>query len=209
MEENGFERWRKKWYDKKEEEEWSTEVLFIGESPPNYSSLENYFYYTGDDADQRNLFGSLLTPLGIENDNNKDKEDRLKEFLKKYWLIDLFPKPLDCIRNKDIKNRNEGLKELEEKIRPQKIAMFLPKKTFKHNAMEKFCEEIEIKNKIYDNEVTHREKQNKLLSAIFDNNDTKVFPFPTNGVKLEGKTFNDQATENTKNKKWLKIENGE
>ncbi len=127
MVENEFENLRKKWYDKKEEE-WSTEVLFIAESPPAYSSLENYFYYTGDDADQRNLFGSLLSPLGIENDDFDSKSGRLKEFLKKYWLEDLFYDPIDDVDETDVGDHVKKLKKEIERINPDRILIMLPNK---------------------------------------------------------------------------------
>lgn len=188
MVENEFENLRKKWYDKKEEE-WSTEVLFIAESPPAYSSLENYFYYTGDDADQRNLFGSLLSPLGIENDDFDSKSGRLKEFLKKYWLEDLFYDPIDDVDETDVGDHVKKLKKEIERINPDRILIMLPNKAEEkiESVIEYLDENIggeNINETLNNGDLIEKEKKviRKLTRDIKGEFDIRAAPFPAQGI---------------------------
>ncbi len=187
-EEDDIEELEKKVYEKGREK---VDLIFIAESPPEYSKIENYFYYVEDGASVNGITSNLIKRLeenvyknGKNDDGNEDKIYRIKKFLNKgYWLEDIFPKPMDCIKEKEAKNRVGELKHLIEKLDPDKIVMFLPKKIFKHKSMEIFCNEIGIEYQYDNDEFNLIKMQEKLLSKLLDDTiASKLAPFPGQGV---------------------------
>lgn len=195
--ENTYVDWYEYWYERKK----NTIVLFIAESPPAYTCSENYFY--NENGKSKNLLGALLTPLDI---NDGTKEERLRTFIEKYWLIDIFPKPIDCVCDADIQEIREDVKKSIEKINPKKIVIFLPKKAFKHRAMKKFCKKLGLRidgSHDAENYINlQKDICGKLLEGVDLDVDVKVAPFPSQGI-LNGQTFRVWANEN---RGWLEIE---
>lgn len=193
--------WHDYWLDKKSE---NTEVLFLAESPPKNGL--NYFFYTGKNSTQNGLVGGLLTPLFIENDTNiKDKSERkrarIKKFVEKYWLEDIFPKPIDEVNGEDIEDIKGELIRTIENINPKKILIFLPKGKMNHRNVIRLFKSLNIYEEIDNNDISNKKKQELLLTKLTENTGSNieastVAAFPSNGAELNEKTFRLFATEN-------------
>lgn len=171
-----------KWEEFLKKKENEIEIMFIAEAP---KELDSYFYNYEEESTFRN---NLLGPLGFSNDDDYEGEfEKINKFYEKYWLIDIFNKPIDGFEGlTNISEHFDCLLNEIEIIDPQKILLILPK--LRNYQMNSFLRHLFAENFGY-------KKKN-----------VKIAPFPNQCKLPDYKSFKEWAREH---EEWLGIKRDE